>query len=166
MIILTWVGCGSLPPDDAEVDVSVIREASRAFSLAEGMGNPSLIEVFFWEDAVMHPPNREQLAGREAIRSFYESRAQRMQAREPGPDQSTIIDAKPDSTQPALHGRITMSSGGDMATQWGQGEIRGGSEQKIFYYKFVTVWERRDGEWRILFNSWNSRPDPTAMPTD
>jgi ketosteroid isomerase-like protein len=85
----------------------------------------------------MQPPNAPQIEGHEAIRALYESVT--FESLDPGP--------------------LTIRVSGDLGMIW---------SPRMTYTlvtsdgpftdeaKFVAVWERRDGEWKVLENSWNS----------
>lgn len=128
------------PAADAGVDPAAEEEAVRQRALdwaaAEASNDIDAALSFMWEDAVMQPPNAPQVAGHEAIRGLYE--AVTFQSLEAGP--------------------LTVRVSGDLAAVWGpldytletpDGPI---SDEA----KFVAVWERRDGVWKVLENTWNS----------
>ena len=55
-----------------------------------------------------------------------------------------------------------ISTSGDLATEWGPGAIvvnlPGGP--LLVRFKFLIVWERRGGVWKVRFNSWNTNTPP------
>jgi ketosteroid isomerase-like protein len=54
---------------------------------------------------------------------------------------------------------------GDLAVEWGASTImvqRASGPPTIIHFKFVTVWERRGGVWRVRLNSWNADPPPAS----
>jgi hypothetical protein len=49
---------------------------------------------------------------------------------------------------------------GDLAADWGPGAITVVSPTGpvLVRFKFMSLWERRGGVWKLPFNSWSGRP--------
>ena len=166
---LSLAACQARPLWAQEAEKTAIREAARNFDRAEGLGDPDSILAFMWEDAVLQPANGRRIEGHEAIRAFYARRAGRIGA---GATQSQPVTPAPvaparDTTRPRLPSGLVVSAAGDMAVQWAPGEstTQRADGPRTYYYSFMTIWERRGGEWKILVNTWNIRPAPETTPS-
>jgi ketosteroid isomerase-like protein len=105
-----------------------------------------------WEDAVMQPPDRAQIQGHDAIREFFAP--------------TTLQTPPADSAPPRPDFPVHVSASGDLAVEWGPSTIMvkaSGGSPTIVRFKFVTVWERRGGVWKVRLNSWNADPSPMSQ---
>lgn len=129
----TALSSGITPASDAET----IRRLATEWAAAEAANDIDRTLALMWEDAVMQPPNAPQIEGHEAIRALYESVT--FESLDPGP--------------------LTSRVSGDLGVVWSPRMIYtlvtpGGPFTNEA--KFITVWERRDGEWKALESTWNS----------
>jgi ketosteroid isomerase-like protein len=135
---------------DAKVDLAAaeaaVKEASANFSAAETSAKQDSALTFIWDDAVLQPPDTAQIEGRDAIRAFY-SRAK-------------LAPPPADSAPPRSARTIQISSSGDLAAEWGPGAIvvAAPTGPLLVRFKFMSLWERRGGVWKLRFNSWSARP--------
>lgn len=139
-----FVGCqpnGAAPDEasapDTAADEETLRQLATEWAAAEAANDIEATLGLMWEDAVMQPPNAPQIKGHEAIRALYESVT--FESLDPGP--------------------LTVRVGGDLGVVWSPRmtytlETPDGSFSDEG--KFVAVWERRDGEWKVLENTWNT----------
>ena len=134
---------------DLAAEERAIKQASIDFSNAETSGKPDSALAFMWDDAVLQPPDAPQVAGRDAVRAFYAP--------------VTLSPPPADSAPPRTARTIKISSSGDLATEWGPGAIVVNlpSGPLLVRFKFLIVWERRAGVWKVRFNSWSGNT-PTA----
>jgi ketosteroid isomerase-like protein len=141
---------------DAKADLvaaeAAVKEASANFSAAETSGKQDSALTFMWEDAVLQPPDTVQIEGRDAVRAFY-SRAKHA----PPPA---------DSAPPRSARTIQISASGDLAAEWGPGaiEVVTPTGPVVIRFKFMILWERRGGIWKLRFNSWSGQPAGKATP--
>jgi len=137
------------PAFDRAAEERAVKRASLEFSQAERSGRPDSAVAFMWEDAVLQPPGHAQIQGRDAIRAFYAP--------------AILKTPPPDSAPPRPDFPVHLSESGDLAVEWGPSTIvvqPAGGPPIIVRFKFVTVWERRGGVWKVRLNSWNA--DPTT----
>lgn len=133
------------PAVDAEAALTAARAAAGGFGRAERSGSLDSIAAAIWPDAVMLPPGKLEVKGHEAIFAFVTPGVSPDSAKAPAP--------------PTSSGGKVISASGTMAVIWGTGSLkRNGRTPR--YYKAVTVLEKRAGKWKVLVNTWNSRPAP------
>jgi ketosteroid isomerase-like protein len=125
---------------------AAIEEASVRFSAAETSGKADSALSFTWDDAALQPPDTVQIEGREAIRAFY--------------SRVTLSPPPADSTPPRSARTIQISTSGDLAAEWGPGAIvvQLPTGPRLVRFKFMILWERRNGVWKVRFNSWSNQP--------
>lgn len=140
------------PLVDLAAEEQAIKRASLAFSSAERSGRPDSALAFIWEDAVLQPPGQAQIQGHDAIRAFFAP--------------TTLQTPPADSAPPRPDFPVHVSAGGDLAVEWGPSTIMvkaADGPATIVRFKFVTVWERRGGVWKVRLNSWNADPSPKSQ---
>ena len=138
------------PVVDLAAEKRAIEQASINFSSAETSGKPDSALTFMWDNAVLQPPDGPQVEGRDAVRAFYSP---------------VRLSAPPaDSAPPRSARTILISASGDLATEWGPGAIVVDlpTGPLLVRFKFLIVWERRAGVWKVRFNSWSGNVPPTA----
>lgn len=145
---LVAAGCQSeRSAADSGNDASVedrVRELAVEWAAAEAANDVDRTLGLMWEDAVMQPPGSSQVQGHEEIRALY--------------DAVTFVSLDP--------GPLTVRVGGDLAAVWSPRmtyTLEGPDGTVSDTAKFVAVWERRDGQWKVLENSWSSNRPP-AQP--
>ena len=143
--------CGTRGPSvDLAAEERAIKQASIDFSDAETSGKADSALAFFWDNAVLQPPDGPQVDGRDAIRAFYAP--------------VKLSHPPADSMPPRSARTIQISASGDFATEWGPGAIvvtlPGGP--LLVRFKFLVVWERRAGVWKVRFNSWSGTAPRTS----
>jgi uncharacterized protein (TIGR02246 family) len=123
------------PAADVPREEAAIRRLTLDWVAAEASNNVDSALAFLWEDATMQPPNAPEIHGHAAIRAIYEN--------------VTFVALTVGATQ------VRVS--GDLAAIWGPLTvvIRGPDATIELDQKFVAVWQRRDGEWKVIENSWN-----------
>ena len=148
---LVLAACGSHAGGvDLATEEAAVKRASLEFAKAERSGRPDSALAFMWEDAVLQPPGHAQIQGHDAIRAFYAP--------------TKLATPPADSAPPRPDFPVHVSAGGDLAVEWGPGTIMvpGPNGPIVVHFKFVTVWERRRGVWKVRLNSWNADPSPTT----
>jgi len=137
--ILLLGACASMdtPSGDAE---AVIRKNASAFAAAASSGNVDGMLAFYADDAILLPPNAPMFRGKDAIRQFWSGFASL------GAINAQLI------TDDVLQS-------GDLAAETGHFDLtitpKGGAPIKD-NGKFLVVWKRINGEWRIVRDTFNS----------
>ena len=136
---LLVAACASMPPaNDAE---PAIRTMDAEFSAAARSGNVDGMMNTYADDAVLMPPNFPPFRGLDAIRQFWSGLLGQGQ-----------IDATvaPD--------RVIQS--GDLAVEIGRYNLRitpkGGGAPVEDNGKFTLTWQRRNGQWKAIYDIFNS----------
>lgn len=137
----------SAPPVDVAAEETIVRQRNLAWGAAEASNNVDSALSYLWEDAVMQPPNAPQVQGHAAIRELYES----------------VRFVSLDVVEPLT---VRVASSGDLAAVWAnmtyELELVGPGTMVVDTAKFVAVWEKRDGVWKALENTWNSNLAPAV----
>jgi uncharacterized protein (TIGR02246 family) len=122
-------------------------ELSKQYQAAVKARDAGKIAAFYAEDAVLMPPDSPPVKGRKAIQQDH----QKMFTESPGAE-LTITP-------------LASEASGDLGYIQGEFLYRDGTEQ--VRGKYVEVWKRLNGQWRILYDIFNSnqRPAPPAPPT-
>lgn len=92
-------------------------------------------------DARLMPPGSEVVTGRDAVAAFWQD------ATEQGID---TIDIEP----------VEVAEHGDAASRVGRATLSAADGTTLDEVKFVELWTREDGEWRISHDIWNSNRPP------
>ncbi|MGD9904152.1 MAG: DUF4440 domain-containing protein [Vicinamibacterales bacterium] len=148
---LLVAGCGGQeraagadrPPAATPFDLSamrrVIQEQNDRFTRAHVAGDVATIDAMFTRDATSFPPGADPAIGPAAIHALTMDylRAGVTAFRE----QSTDVYGNEDLV--VDHGTYTMTYGPDHVVERG---------------KYLNVWRREDGAWKIHANIWNTSP--------
>lgn len=127
---------------DSAADVAAIQEQARRFSAAYVRGDAAAMTALYTPDAVIFPERSEAISGTDAIRRYW--------TLEPG--------------RRITHHRLTATAvvvDGKHAYDHGVYEVAGERDGKAWGPsggKYVVVWRRDTGGWRMQLDMWNSRP--------
>ena len=137
-----FVGCSNSSSEvDLLAETAIIRELIEIGSTAEGRKDVEAVLDLYWNDSVLLPAGRDALNGKEAIRSGYKRLFQ-----------LPITAVTSDSTL------VKVSKSGDLAYSWGNFtvELVGPNGPETSSSKYLSVWEKREGEWKVIANMVNS----------
>lgn len=126
-----------------EEDIEQILANTKAFSAAVVAGDLDGIVDAYTEDGKIFPNNRPILEGREALAAYWK----------PGPDYRTSYH---------LLTPLEIKVTGDEARDYGTFEGRTvgpEGEETSWRGKYVVVWKKVDGEWKMYLDIWNASPD-------
>lgn len=136
-----------MPATDLNAEADLIRRRSQQLVEAEGRKELEAILPFYAEDAVNQPPGAPAVQGHQAIREFYMSFYREV----------PLVSFT--STVTALH----VAQGGDLAYETGANHLvldKGGTRVEDVG-KYLAVWRKINGEWRVAAVSFSSdRPTP------
>lgn len=141
LAIAAIAACGPRPVD-SESERLAAREAS--FLEALSARDADAVASHFAEDAWLHVANMPARQGADAIHQFYGNVFRFLSASAPVTE------------------TVRISSSGDMAYSIGRvaNTFEGPQGRMEYAGKYLLVWEKRDGEWRIaVYSLSNDQPD-------
>jgi uncharacterized protein (TIGR02246 family) len=127
----------------AASDSAAIHQLGRQFSAAYMRGDAAAMADLYTSDAVIFPERSQSITGREAIARYW-----------------TLKPGRRVTRHVVTPTRIVVN--GDHAYDYGTFEIAGqrdGTAWGPSRGKYVVVWRRDKGSWRMQLDIWNSGPD-------
>lgn len=137
---LLLAGCGDSSPTPKRDALVRTQQAFETLSAAQGLA--AGFAKYATEKAVFMPAGRAPITGRDAIVRALKSGAP-LSIRWSG-DQARVAEA---NTLGSTRGTYVAG----LAAEGGQ---------QVGYGKFLAVWEKRDGDWRIVAFMTNASPGP------
>ncbi len=117
---------------------------NKKFGAAIAAGNPAGVAGLYTDDAMVLPPNGEAMSGRPAIEKLF---------------QALVAAGIKEITLTAQE----VEAHGDVATELGAYSVKDGAGKEIDRGKYIVVWKRVQGQWKLHRDIWNSNL-PAAMP--
>ena len=149
-VLGSLLGCAALPPRvDTAKEEAAIRQLVKDWNGYLASQNDSAITALYGDDGVMMPPGQARVTGRAAIRTFW----------------ATLWPMKAALTLSTVGVRVAPS--GDLAVEEGNWEftIPSPAGDQKDHGKYVVVWSRATGNWRVAQDIWNSdQPTPPVPP--
>lgn len=128
----------SLYGSAAAQDKATIEKLNEQFVAALQKGDMAALGSMYSEDAYLLPPGAEIIKGRAAIQAYWTKAAEGVAG-----FKLTTLDVKPLGTEAAREvGTFTLTTKGQQPQQ-----IAG---------KYVVVWEKSGGQWRLASDIWNT----------
>lgn len=121
-----------------------IRRADDAFEEVFGEQDAARLADFYTDDGMLLPAGSDFVRGKDAIRSFWQ-----------GAFDMGIAGAELDPVEVVSHG--------DAAIEVGRYALTGGDGTVLDEGKYVVIWAREDGRWKLHRDIWTtSRPTPAT----
>ena len=118
-------------------DKATIQSLNDQFTRAFNARDIAAVAAHYTEDATVLPPGAEMVLGRNAILTFWKSAADQI-----GDIKLTAVDVKP--------------LGSNAAREIGTFSLRTkGAQSQQVTGKYVVVWEKVGGEWKLATDIWN-----------
>ena len=137
-IMLAAVCFGALAGAAGAQDKATIEQLNEKFVAAFNKGDAAAVAAMYTEDAVVLPPGADMVRGRENIRAFWAKTAEQIQD-----IKLTTVDVKP--------------LGPDAAREIGTFGLKTkGAQPQEVTGKYVVVWQKVGGEWKLMTDIWNS----------
>jgi uncharacterized protein (TIGR02246 family) len=146
--ILALAGCQKASEDTA-ADAATIRQSAPAWAEAYNAQDADKLAAMYWDDAVLQPPGAPAASGSEAIRSFLagDSAATRSAGLTMNIPEAGAVD---------VSGHLAYEAGTFTVTDANGGVVDQG--------KYIGVFQKRDGQWRYIRDTWNSDNPPAPAP--
>ena len=150
--LVALVACAKTAAPDSAADETAVKAVNVAWFKAYNAGDGAAVAALYAEDAVLSAPGVPAARGKDSIREFYVKDAGEFAAAG-----LTNLDG-PTSD---------VGASGDLAWQWGTFKVTDKSGAAVSAGKYTTVFQRKDGKWMIIRDTWNSDapPGPPAAPT-
>jgi uncharacterized protein (TIGR02246 family) len=141
--LVALAGCAKTAPPapDTAADESAIRPINIAWFKAYNAGDGAAVAALYAEDAVLSAPGAPAARGMGSIRAFYVKDAAAFAA-------AGLTNADGPTSD------VGMS--GDLAWQWGTYTVTDKSGATVDAGKYLTLFQRKDGKWMIIRDTWNS----------
>jgi len=113
-----------------------IGKLSQAWEKAYNAGDAAGVAALYGKDAVVMPPNAEPASGSAAIRTFFDGDVKS------GAKMALTVD--------------DISGFGESAVETGKWVATSADGKHLDHGKYVTVYKKADGGWKIYRDIWNS----------
>jgi uncharacterized protein (TIGR02246 family) len=130
-------------------DEAEIRKSAPAWAAAYNAGDADKLAAMYWEDATLQPPGAPAATGRDAIRAFLAG------------DSAATKAAGLTMNIPEA-GAVDVS--GDLAYEAGTYFVTDASGATVDTGKYIGVFQKRDGKWLYVRDTWNSDKAPAPAP--
>jgi uncharacterized protein (TIGR02246 family) len=141
---LAVVSCGA-PSRDTQPERDALMATSRAWARAAEAGDVERMVSFWADDAILLPPDRPAVVGKDSIRAFVQQSFKIPHFRVTWEPEHARISEGGDIGYIVEHNELTFAdSTGHVQTRFG---------------KAVTVWRRdKTGPWLCIIETWNTNP--------
>jgi uncharacterized protein (TIGR02246 family) len=134
--------CASPATPDTAADEAAIRAVSIAWKGAFNAGDAAAVSALYAADAVLSAPGAPLVRGRPAIGQYFVRQAAAFAG-----SGLVVSDAPMGSSR----------ASGDLGFQWETYQITDKSGAVVDAGSLLTLFERRDGKWLIIGDTWNSQ---------
>ena len=149
-VLIASVGCGK-HAEDTSADEAVIRASAPAFADAYNAGDVDKLVAMYWEDAVLLPPGAPSQTGSAEIRAYFVT------------DTAAIRAADLKFNIPEA-GAVDVA--GDLAYESGTFSVTDAAGSTVATGKYIGVFQKRDGKWLYIRDTWNTDAPPPAAPVE
>jgi uncharacterized protein (TIGR02246 family) len=139
-LLAATAACGPSEPQFGRADADRIRERAQQYEAAFNAKDVARLLAFHSLEAVFMPPNEPIRRGREAIEAFYRDLLAQGAT-------ELVIESK----DIGGHGPLAYESG---TYSLNRRPARGPHTRDRG--KYIFIWRRADGEWRIAYTIWSS----------
>ena len=134
---------------DVAADEAAIRAADSAWFAAHNAGDPDAVAALYADDAVVSAPGAPPARGSAAVRAVIAK---------------DVADMKAGGFTLAASPTPDLAASGDLGWIWNTFTVKDKAGATVDAGKYLTLLARRDGQWRIVRDIWNSdkAPPPAA----
>jgi len=140
-------GCARTAAPDTAADATAARAVNVAWYKAYNAGDGAAVAALYAEDAALNAPGAPVARGKPAISEYYVKNA----AASAAAGLALVDDPSSD-----------VGVSGDLAWQSGTFKVTDKSGAAVDAGKYLTVFQRKDGKWMIIRDTWNSDASPAA----
>jgi uncharacterized protein (TIGR02246 family) len=133
-------------PPKADPARAAIERAGKVFIDAFGRGDITAVANLYAEDAIAFPPDSDMVKGRAAIEAMWKG------VRDMGV-KSLEFDV------------VDVTSSGNLAAETGLATLHvqpAGTAEATVKVKYVVVWKKQGGSWKLYRDIWNNMPSAGA----
>ena len=141
--VLCAISLHALAADDA----ARIRAGTESWAKSFNAGNAGAVVAIYADDALLMPPGAPPARGTAAIKEAIVKE---------------IAGAKKGGVTFVLGTNDEVNVSGDMAWHSGAYFVMDKANKPVETGKYLEVWERKNGKWRIVRDVWNSNGAETA----
>jgi len=144
--------CAKTAAPDTAADETAARAVNVAWYKAYNAGDGAAVATLYAEDAVLNAPGAPAARGKASISEYYVKGA----AESAAAGLALVDDPASD-----------VGVSGDLAWQSGTFKITDKMGATVDTGKYITVFQRKDGKWMIIRDTWNSdaaSAAPAAAP--
>jgi uncharacterized protein (TIGR02246 family) len=134
---------------DTSADESAIRASTQEWAAAYNAGDADALAAQYAEDAVLQPPGAPSATGRAAIREFLAT-------------DSAATKAAGLAFKIAADSTVQVS--GDLAFEAGTFSAVDSTGATAATGKFIGVFNKKDGKWLLVRDTWNTDAPPAPAP--
>ena len=135
------------PPADTTADKAAVEAVSIAWKNAYNAGDAAAVAALYAEDAVLSAPGERAMHGNASISEYFVKTVAEFSAA------GLTVEDEP-------MGDVVASC--DLAWQWKTYKVADKAGVVVDAGKLVTLFQRRDGKWMIVGDTWNSDATPGA----
>jgi len=140
-------GAKTAPQSNTAADEAAVRAVNIAWFKAYNAADGAAVAALYAGDAVLSAPGAAAARGKAEIRQFYVK------------DVATFAAAGLTNVDGPTS---DVGVSGDLAWQWGTYKVTDKSGATVDAGKYLTVFQRKDGKWMIIRDTWNSDAAPAA----
>lgn len=132
---------------DVAADETAIRAADSAWFAAHNAGDADAVAALYADDAVVSAPGAPPARGSAAVRAVIAK---------------DVADMKAGGFTLAASPTPDLAASGDLGWIWNTFAVKDKAGATVDAGKYLTLLARRDGQWRIVRDIWNSDKAPAA----
>ena len=144
LLFLMLLPMTCLAADPANDFRMAVETATKNFVSAISAKDSAALGATYTTDAIVYPPNAEMIQGREAISAYWKG----------------LMDAG----MTAAIESTEAESDGNLGMDTGKFRILGSDGKEIDHGKYVVVWKKENGTWKIYRDIWNTSAPATPAP--
>jgi uncharacterized protein (TIGR02246 family) len=140
LMLLGYVGAAVGQTADAR---AAIEAGNKQFAAAVAKGDAAQLAAMYTGGAMVFPPNGDIVRGREAIQKLWQG------ALDSGVKEVALTT-------------VEVEAHGDTAHEVGTYDMKGAGGQALDRGKYIVIWKRDQGQWRLHRDIWNTSMPPPA----